>query len=130
DQDVGLVEASAVVEQLPHGFDLEPDGVQHPAVEGLPGEQLAQLLVSRPDLLDVLLKLAAAPRRSLAYACRCIHWTRLRCVLWRGPVAAGLPADPSARYSIAVNSSATRPSRSLPAWSLQADTPPLRRPPP
>jgi hypothetical protein len=37
DQDVGLVEASAVVEQLAHGLDLQPDGVQHPPIEGLPG---------------------------------------------------------------------------------------------
>src|SRR2546423_7362082 len=115
DQDVGLVEPSAVVEQVAHGLDLEPYGVQHPGVEGLPGEQLAELLVSRPDLLDVLLQLAAALLPSL-YACRCTHW------LSQPPVCAmagaGLhrrPADPSARYSIPVSSSATRPSRSLPA---------------
>jgi hypothetical protein len=52
------VESSTVVEQLPHGLDLEADCVQYSPVEGLPGEQLAQLLVSGPDLLDVLLQLA------------------------------------------------------------------------
>src|SRR5207253_10383135 len=115
DQDVGLVEPSAVVEQLPDGLQVEPYGVQHPPIEGLSGEQPAQLLVARPHLLDVLLQLAAALRRPLAYACRCIHWTRLRSVLWRGPVAPGAPPIPPLAYSIAVSSSATRPSRSLPA---------------
>jgi hypothetical protein len=42
-------------QQLTHGLDLEPYGLQYPPVEGLPGEQLRQLVVPSPNLFDVVL---------------------------------------------------------------------------
>jgi hypothetical protein len=44
-----------VVEQLANGLDLEPYGVEYLGVEGPLGQQPAQLDVSSPHLLDVLL---------------------------------------------------------------------------
>jgi hypothetical protein len=80
-----------VVEQLPHGLDLEPYGVQRPPVEGLPGEQLTQLLIplrtsSMCSSSSQLLPAVRSPTLVDAFT-----GLVLRCVLWRGPVAAGLP---------------------------------------